>query len=381
MTNEILSTSAPDEHLSEARIATRNLRSNLDTIRSITGRQQRIMGVVKANAYGHGATMIARALEHEGITDFGVANIEEAIALRQQQAVSPSSGILVFCTPPPSHLPWYIRYDTDLTVADNAGLQAASAAAAASGHNINIHVKTDTGMGRLGLPPEEAMQLCKAVEQDPNLTLKGVYTHFAESTSPGSFTRKQLSMFRGFCSELEHGTGKKILKHAANSGAILSMKESFFDMVRPGIMLYGYPPTDTLSAAPELHPVMQLCARIQFIKTIRKGSTISYDRTWQAPADCRIASIAAGYADGYPRILSNRTSVRINGHDCPQRGTITMDQFMVELPPEATAAPGDWAILFGWEGPQLQELAHTCGTITYELLCAVAGRVHRTPVT
>lgn len=337
------------------------------------------MGIVKANAYGHGAPSIARILEHEGITDFGVANIGEAIALRQQHAISPSSRILAFCTPPPSHLPFYISHDTDLTVADNAGMQAASAAASAYGRTINIHVKTDTGMGRLGLPPEEAMQLCTAIEKDPNLTLKGVYTHFAESTSPDSYTLRQLFRFREFCSELEHGTGRKILKHAANSGAILTMKESFLDMVRPGIMLYGYPPADGLPSAPELHPVMQLRARILFIKTVHKGSTISYDRTWKAPADCRIATIAAGYADGYPRTLSNRTSVTINGHNCPQRGTITMDQFMVELSPDADVATGDWAVLFGWDGPSLQELAETCGTISYELLCAVSGRVSRIP--
>ncbi|RNA65462.1 alanine racemase [Prosthecochloris sp. ZM_2] len=372
--------SAPEEPLTEALISLGNLSGNVRYARKRAGETCRIMGVVKADAYGHGAQAVARHLETCGIHDFGVANVQEAMELRRSQAVSDRSGILAFCTPPPSHLVHYMQYDTELTVADTGQLHAASARASAYQKPLTVHVKVDTGMGRLGLSCREAMDVLLAAEQDPWIHLKGVYTHFAQSTVDDGFTRRQLQEFLQLCSEFEHRTGRKIIRHAANSGALLCMPESRLDMVRPGIMLYGYAPERRIGPLPELRPVMQLQSRVIFIKNVRSGTPISYNRSWVAPADCRIATVAAGYADGYHRLLSNRAMVTISGRRYPQAGNVTMDQLMVNLGTETGIREGERVTLFGWDGPTAADLADLCGTISYELLCSVSGRVKRTIV-
>lgn len=256
-------------------------------------------------------------------------------------------------------------------------LRAAESVAATHNIPLKVHVKIDTGMGRLGTAPETAFQLLKAVEESSHLRLMGAYTHFAQSTRRDSFTVGQLETFTKVCFEFEHHAQRSICKHTANSGGILCCSDACLDMVRPGIMLYGYLPDESMKHDIDLKPVMQLRAKVVFIKEVAAGATISYNRTWIAPSRRKIATVSAGYADGYYRALSNLATVTIRGKTYPQVGTVTMDQIMVDLGNSNDVRLGDFAVLFGWEGSSAGDLANAAETISYEILCAVSSRVTR----
>ena len=372
------STAAPNgPNLSEALISLGNLRHNLACIRAITGPECRVMGIVKANAYGHGAAQVTATLEAEGVRDFGVANIHEAIELRQEHRMQPDSRLLAFASPLVDHIALYLRHGVEMTVCDHETVRAAEAIAAANGGKLRIQLKVDTGMGRLGVTPEEAAGLLELIEASPNLELAGIYTHFAQSDKPEGFTARQRERFLAVTGAYEERTGKTVTKHAANSGAIVSMPDARFDMVRPGILLYGCHPVDAAPSPVPVRPVMQFQARVIFVKALPAGASVSYNRTWSAPEPTRIATIAAGYADGFHRTLSNRTRICIGGKIFPQVGTVTMDQTMVNLGNDASVKLGDTAVLFGWSGPTAGEQAIAAGTISYELLCSVSRRVKR----
>ncbi|MEI8031876.1 MAG: alanine racemase [Chlorobiaceae bacterium] len=373
----LMAEGTPGEHLSEARISLGHLVSNVGAIRKRIGSSPRIMGIVKANAYGHDAKRVAAALEATGIHDFGVANIQEAIELKTSGALKSPARILAFAPPLPSHIEQFLQHGIDMTLCDMSTLEAAEARAATAGKPLGVQLKVDTGMGRLGAKPGDAMGLLSRVDSSPHLELTAIYTHFAESSIPGGFTQMQLETFKTLTSEYEHLAGKTLCKHAANSGAILSEPDSWLDMVRPGILLYGYHPSEQTPLRLDLKPVMQMEAKVIFIKKVDTGTTISYSRRWSAPEPRYIATISAGYADGYSRTLSGRATVTINGTAYPQIGTVTMDQIMVDLGKELKAAQGDTAILFGWDGLTAEELAGIAGTISYETLCAVSSRVKR----
>jgi alanine racemase len=367
----------PDEHLSEALISLGNLRHNLECIRELTGKTCRIMGIVKANAYGHGAPEVTAALESAGVRDFGVANIHEAIELRERHRLRDDSRILAFAAALPQQIELYLRHCVEMTICDRASVDAASAVASASCGRLRVQLKVDTGMGRLGVSPEEASSLLEAIERAPNLELVGIYTHFAESHEPDGFTAVQLERFLKVTGEYEKKSGNRVLKHAANSGAIVSKPEAHLDMVRPGILLYGCHPVDSRPTRLPVRPVMQFQARVIFIKEVAAGTTISYNRTWTAPVARRIATVSAGYADGFHRTLSNRAKILIGGRLYPQVGTVTMDQIMVDLGDDRSVKPGDTAVLYGWDGPSAGDQALAAGTISYELLCSVSRRVRR----
>lgn len=364
-------------NLSEALVSLGNLRHNLACIQAVTGPRCRIMGIVKANAYGHGAARVTETLEQAGVRDFGVANIHEAIELRQELRLQPDSRILAFASPLPEHIALYIQHDVEMTVCNQETVRIAETIAATNGRTLRVQLKIDTGMGRLGTPPEDAAALLDAIDQSPNLELTGIYTHFAESHIPEGFTARQLERFSEVTSLYESRAGRTILKHAANSGAIVSMPAARFGMVRPGILLYGCHPVDSAPSPLPVRPVMQFQCRVIFVKEVPTGTAISYNRTWSAAEPSGIATIAAGYADGLHRTLSNRTSVSINGRLFRQIGTITMDQTMISLGNDRSIQAGDTAVLFGWEGPTAGEQAIAAGTISYELLCSVSRRVKR----
>lgn len=366
--------SAP-EPMAEAVISLDNLRHNARLLKEKAGVP--LMAVVKANAYGHGAAEVAGALAGEGVRHFGVANIQEAADLRQAGTIKSNSRILAFSSPLPSQIGHYLRNDIEMTLCSAESLRAAEETAAGTGSTLGVHLKVDTGMGRLGLPPEEASALLRELERCPHVELRGLYTHFADSSGERAFTRRQLETFKTFAAEYEHSTGRRVVKHAANSGAILTEPEASLDMVRPGILLYGAMPSRGITDTPGVRPVMRLEGRVVFLKTVEKGTTVSYGRTWSAPTRRRIATLAAGYADGYHRTLSGKGTVTINGTPYPQIGTVTMDQIMVDLGEESEVRVGDRAVLFGEGGISVDQLAERAGTIGYELLCAVSARVRR----
>jgi alanine racemase len=367
----------PLESMTEALVSIENLSWNARLIRQRVGGTARIMGIVKANAYGHNVHRVSAALEASGVEDFGVANIHEAIELKTGGALKKPVSILAFSSPLASHIQYYLQYGIDMTLCDTDTLQAAEEIASAHGKTLAVQVKVDTGMGRLGTPPSTAMEILRKIDQSEHLRLKGIYTHFADSALPGGFTAKQLADFKTLTAEFEHWSSSRVCKHAANSGAILSSPDSWLDMVRPGILLYGYHPAENTPLRLDVKPVMQVEAKVIFVKTVPAGTTISYNRTWSAPAPRHIATIAAGYADGYARVLSGKATVMINGKPYRQVGTVTMDQIMVDLGTEHDVKKGDRAILFGWDGPSADELASIAGTISYETLCSVSSRVKR----
>ncbi len=367
----------PAENMTEALISLEHLTGNVRLISKRIAGKARIMGIVKANAYGHNVHRIAEALEASGIEDFGVANIHEAIELKTGGALKNPATILAFASPLLSHIEYFLKFGIDMTVCDSVTLRAAKEIAAKHNKTLRVQVKVDTGMGRLGISPSTAMEMFREIDQSTFLDLSGIYTHFADSSSESGFTEKQLAAFKALTSEYEHESARTVCKHAANSGAILSLPDSWLDMVRPGILLYGYHPAKKTPCRLDVKPVMQFEAKVIFIKTVEAGTTVSYNRTWSAPGPRHIATIAAGYADGYYRALSNRASVMINGQAYQQVGTVTMDQIMVDLGTQHNVNVGDKAVLFGWDGPSAEEIADITGTISYETLCSVSSRVKR----
>ncbi len=366
--------------LSEALISLGNLRHNIREVKKLVGAERRIMAIVKANAYSHGIDLVAPAMLEEGVRDFGVANINEAVHLRELLGDLPVQ-ILAFASPLLSQLEFYIKHEIALCLGDVETMRLAEAIAKKFGKPIDVHLKIDTGMGRLGVLPKDALALAEAVERSEHLRLKAVFTHFASSDSDRAFTHKQLSTYTSLVSEIEHSLRRTVVKHTANSGAVITEKSSYFDMVRPGILLYGYTPRTGLNSPLSLKPVMQLQAKVVFIKTVERGTSISYGRKWTARKRSRIATIAIGYYDGYHRNLSNKAKVQINGKFFEQVGAVTMDAIMVNLGNDTTVQVGDTAVLFGW-GEQLgaNVLTDKEGAIVYELLCSVSPRVRRTAV-
>ena len=334
-----------------------------------------LIGVVKANAYGHGAVRIAQALQEADVHHFAVATVPEGITLREAGIADP---ILVFAAPLPEFLPAYVHHNLEVTVASEAVAQAVIATARTTGP-LRVHLKVDTGMSRIGVQPEEAAGVVRLLEQAPGITLSGLWTHFATATEEhDAFAQQQMDRFTPLVQDF--GDAFESI-HVAHTGGLLNVPPSLgFNRVkaRLGISLYGLAnPTAGLN----LHPVMRLTSRVTQVKTVARGTTVSYGRTWRADHPTRIATISAGYADGYPRLLSNRAEVGIGERRYPVAGIVCMDMFMVNLGdpegPGATVQEGDTAVLFGEGGPSTFEVAAWAETITYEICCGIAARVLR----
>ena len=339
-----------------------------------------LMAVVKADAYGHGAVPVARVLHDEGVRHFAVARPAEAVQLREAGC---SDRILVLGAPFTDDLSVYTRYDLDATVASPA------AATAACRHGrparpLRVHVKVDTGMGRIGLSPEEAPAVLSRLAAAPGITLAGVWTHFATADEPDSaFARTQLARFEALLENLE---GPIEHVHAANTGALLTIgarAHGFSSpLVRTGIGLYGLAASPALHGRIDLRPVMHLRARVTHLKTVSPGTPISYGAEWRAPRPTRIATLGIGYGDGYPRLGSGRAAVRIGGEERPVVGTICMDMCMVDLgrpdqPLAQTIEVGEEATIFGPDGPTLYDVAEWAETIPYEICSGLSPRVPR----
>lgn len=338
-----------------------------------------LMAVVKADAYGHGAAEVARALQPLGVRHFAVANVPEGIRLREAGIEDP---ILVLSAPLPEYLPAYVAHGLDVTVS-SADVAEVVAQTARTVGPLRAHVKVDTGMSRIGVPPEEAVSLIRRLEHAPGVTLYGLWTHFATSDEPDvSFVDEQLARFERTLSPYYDSV---VYVHLANSPAILRLPETYrrFDraLVRAGIALYGLTALPGLAEAEGLRPVMRLTSRVTHVKTIAPGTSVSYGREWIAQAPTRIATVGAGYADGYPRLLSNRAEVGIGGRRYPVAGAICMDMLMVDLGdpdgPGASVEVGTEVVLFGDGGPTTVEVADWAETIPYEICCGISKRVPR----
>ncbi len=359
-----------------------SIRHNAALLKGAVGEQVELMAVVKADGYGHGAVPVARAALAGGASRLAVAMVEEGAALR---AAGLDAPILVLGRTPPSQVAEAIGLDLTLTLVTLADGEETAAAAQRLGRRARVHVKVDTGMGRLGFPvtrarvKDEIARLCRL----DGLEVEGIYTHFAASEEDHPFTLAQLERFHDLLGQLRAEGIEFPLRHAANSGAIWNVPEAHLDMVRVGISLYGYHPAGRAGAtgrAAALRPALTWKTAVAQVKEVPAGTSVSYGRTYVTRGPERLATLPVGYADGYSRALSNRGQVLVGGRRAPVVGRVCMDQIVINVTHVDGVRPGDEVVLIGAQGGEeltADDMAGLLGTISYEVLCAIGKRVPR----
>ena len=347
--------------------------SNLRSLKRKAG-AAKLMFVVKANAYGHDAALCARAAEKAKAADsLGVSSVEEGVALREAGVRLPI--VVLGSLYPFESVLAAAAYDLTPVVASFEAAKRVAEAAARLERTISVHVKVDTGMGRIGVRPEIAPALVRSLASLPAVRVQGLYTHLAGADHDPRSAAGPLKAFRRVVDALRREGLRPPLVHAANSAALLRIPAARFDLVRPGLAAYGL--------WPGFEPVLTLKTKIVYLKTVPKGAAISYAGTWRAKRPSRIATLPVGYGDGYARALSNRASVLVGGVRCPVVGRVTMDQVMVDVSKVLTARVGEHVVLLGRQGAgevPAAELAKLCGTIPYETVTALSARVPRVAV-
>jgi len=365
-------------HTTYASINLAALKHNLLQIQGHLAGDCQILAVVKANAYGHGAAEISRALVQQGISRLAVASINEGIALREAGV---TADIIVMVELFDEHVQELLTYRLTPVVTESRLLPILAKAAEAHKVSFPIHIKVDTGMGRLGFPPEDLASLFDALSSWKSLRVEGFMTHLANSdgTDP-SHTERQLQNFRGMLNQIAQRGLTIPFVHVANSAAIIRFPLAHFSMVRPGIMLYGYHTLPNSVLCPILKPVLSLRSTVIQVRTIHPGDSISYNRTFVATRKSQIAVLPIGYADGYSRRLSNNGSVLIRGRRAPIVGIVCMDTTMVDVTDIGPVRTGEEVTLIGSQGQEAigaDDIATWTGTIPYEVLCAIGPRVPR----
>lgn len=363
-----------------ARIHLDNIRFNIAGIRQAIGPERKLLISVKANAYGHGAVEVSRLAESIGVDWLGVATVPEGLELRQAGIQLP---ILKFSPAFPEEMESIVKSGITLTVCERANVDMLQQVCRAANLQADVHLKVETGMGRIGVSAAEAPTLALHIEREcPNLQLEGIFTHLPVSDdSDPAYTRLQIEHFKAIVGAIHAAIGRRVsLVHCANSGAVLGHAPGWLDLVRPGVMVYGtYPDPGTPRTIP-LKPGLSLITRVAFLKKVTAGTSIGYGRTWFAPQDTWIATIPIGYADGFNRLFSNRGRVLINERSYPVVGRICMDQSMVDLGDETDVHVGDEVVLIGKSGAEeitCAEWAQILQTITYEVTCQINARVER----
>lgn len=353
---------------------------NYSVLRKRIGPEVRFLGVVKADAYGHGSVQVSKLLESLGADYLAVSSIDEAVELRTNGISMP---ILILGHTPREQVSKLIKYNITQAVTCEAKALEYSEEAVKCGGTLKIHIKVDTGMSRLGYLCEGAYfetgvnGICHGCSL-PGLDAEGIFTHFAVSDEEGeecrAYTLHQFELFKKVILAVEERLGRKFrLRHCANTGAVASYPETYLDMVRPGLLLYGY---GELSEKLSLRPVMTLKTTVSTVKVYPKGTAISYGGIYKTTDTTRIGVIPYGYADGFLRCLSNRASLMTSAGPAPQRGKICMDMCMIDLTGKPEIDVGSEVEIFGKHN-SINELAALAGTIPYELVCAVSKRVPR----
>lgn len=351
------------------------LHRNLAAIAGFVGQKVKIVATIKQSAYGHGLIPVARKLAAHGIDFFGVGSIEEAIELREDGF---DGAIIILSSVLEGFCDFFLNYNLIPTIVDLGFARKLNACAQKQAKPIPVHVKIDTGMGRLGLHYSQAHTFIKELSGLSHLAIEGVYTHFPVADSDPEFTNRQIDAFNAFLSRLKSEGIDVRFSHCANSIGIMHYANAHFNMVRPGLILYGIRPAD--SGPLELEPVLSLKSKVIFVKQIEKGMGVSYGRTYIADKKRTIATIAVGYADGYPWALSNRSRVIIRDRFCNVVGRVCMDHIMVDAGDEKSIAVGDEVVLIGSCGDKsinAQELAEQAGTIPYEILSRLSLKIPR----
>ena len=365
---------------------------NIRELRRITDSKAMIMAVVKANGYGHGAFEVASTALQNGADWLGVARLHEAVELREAGFEAP---ILIFGYSPPESAQLLLQYDLIQSVYTRPTAEAYSEQAARAGKPIKIHIKVDSGMGRLGILLDDlahaskttdstryALREVEAISRLTQLEIQGIFTHFATADSADkTYADRQLERFLEFLDELDHAGLKPPVKHAANSGAVIDMPKSHLDMVRPGIATYGlYPSSEVDQNKVKLKPVMALKSRIVHLKKVPAGFHVSYGITYRTENPTTIATVPVGYADGLNRLLSSRGYMLVGGQRVPIVGRVCMDLTMLDVGLVEDVRIEDEVVILGQPGNEAisaDELASELNTINYEIVTSITGRVPR----
>lgn len=362
-----------------AKISKAALLKNIAEVRKNVPEKTLVMPVIKADAYGHNANFVSTVLEPYA-DYFAVAIIEEALSLRKNAITKP---IMLLGYTSPDYFEEAIKNNITVTVFTLDAAKQLSEAALKLNMTATVHIAVDTGMGRIGfICTEESVSDIKKISKLPNINLEGIFTHFAAADEKDrAFTNLQAERFSRFVNKLgEEGVNIPI-KHCSNSAAIIGYPNLTFNMVRMGIITYGLYPSDEVDRAKILlTPVMTLETKVVHIKNIAKGDSVSYGRTFTADKEMTVATIPIGYADGYPRLLSNKGRVLVQGKYAPILGRICMDQFMIDVTGIENVRVGDTVTLIGTQGENgisADEIAKLSQTINYEITCGISKRVPR----
>lgn len=353
---------------------------NISEIKKLVGPDTKIMPVIKADGYGHGAVPVAKALNKIGVDGFAVAIIEEGIALRKQGITKP---ILILGYTSEYQYASLIQHEIEQTVFSYEMAEAISKFAVTMKKEARIHIKVDTGMNRIGFKPtEESVGQVQRIQKLPNIKIQGIFTHFAcADEEDKTSARYQKKLFDQFVSKIEEKGIEIPVKHVSNSAAIMDLRECRMDMVRSGIITYGlYPSEEVDKSAIDLKPALSLISHVIHVKEVGPGEGVSYGSTFVTDRKTRIATIPVGYADGYPRALSSRGRVIIRGQYAPIIGRICMDQFMVDVTDIEGVSVMDRVTLVGTDGDKnitVEEAADLAGSFNYEFVCGIGKRVPR----
>ena len=345
---------------------------NLAHLRAEAGPGVDVMLVCKADAYGHGAVPVAWHLLREGVHCLGVGDSTEALELRQAGITAP---ILILGSVVSGELEAVLRGGIGISVHSGDRVRLLRRVVRANGVEVPLHIKVDTGMGRLGCQPERAIEIARAIQEAPGLSLEGIATHLASTGPAGG---EQVERFRGVLGQLEHEGLLPRWRHAYASGGVLSDLPRAFNMIRPGLALYGIDPQGRPDTP--LTPALAWRTQVVFLKDHAAGSPVGYEGTWRAARPSRIATLPVGYNDGYRFALSNRAEVLVRARRCPVVGRVSMDYVCVDVTDVPGASVGDVATLVGRDGDErirVEALARLADTIPYEILCGIGRRVKR----
>ena len=351
----------------------KSIEENIKKIKNEVGKEVTVAPVIKADAYGLGATKLKSLLENQNIKIVVVATIDEAIKLRKSDF---NMEILLLNELLPSEASKIVKYNLTVGLSDYKVAEKLNEEANKKNKKVNIHFEVDTGMGRVGIKPENALDFMYKISKLENLNIQGIYTHFSSADSSKEYTQMQIDLFNKTIDNLKKNGYEFKYIHSSASSGILNFKNAYFNMVRPGIIIYGYMPDKSIKNTLKLETSTKLISHIVFIKEVPKGTAISYGRTYITKEKRKIATIPLGYADGIKRLLSNKGRVYINGKYAPIVGNVCMDNFMVDIT-GIDANVGDEVFIWDNTNITIEEIADICNTINYEILCSISKRVKR----
>ncbi|RAK06925.1 alanine racemase [Halanaerobium saccharolyticum] len=354
------------------------LENNYNFIRSRINEQTKIAAVVKANAYGHGVVKVAQKLSQLGAEYFCVGSPDEGIELRKAGITEP---ILVLAEVLPTQYPDIINGNLIQTAASIKTLESLNKAGIKAAKKVKVHLKVDTGMGRIGFFPEELAEVYSLAHKLENIKIEGIFSHLATADEEKKdFSYQQLQRFNSALDKIKADGFKLPLLHIANSAAVIDIKESSLDLVRPGIMLYGLLPSAELNKEADLKSLLSFKTRVVQLRKLPAGSAVSYGSTYKTETEEKLAVLPVGYKDGYPRLLSNQGEVLIKGQRAPIRGRVCMGQTIVSVDQIDNVEVGDEVVLIGKQGNDeisAAEIANLCGTINYEIVCNLSERLEK----